>query len=173
MMTPQLAGYGLGVWLNGQGKSANFSHPGQNEGFLCILFAYLETGQGAVVMTNGDNGYGLQNEILRAIANEYGWPDYRQREKTVIPINPTAHESYVGEYEVGGIRLTISTTGEQLFFQAPPVLPQRVRLYPSGEDQFFLVDENVDLTFAKDAQGRVVEMRALVSGQNVIAKKVK
>jgi len=173
MLAPQLAGYGLGVWLGGQEQSANFSHPGKNEGFTCILFAYLETGQGAVVMTNGDGGNGLFNEVLRAIAHEYGWPDYRQREKTVTAINPAVYESYVGEYEVSGIRVTVSATDEQLFVQAPPVWPQRVRLYPSGDDRFFLVDEDVDLTFAKDSQGRVVEMRALASGQNVTAQKVK
>jgi hypothetical protein len=35
--------------------------------------------------------------------------------------------------------------------------------------RFFVVDEDVDLTFAKDPQGHVVEMRALASGQNVVA----
>jgi CubicO group peptidase (beta-lactamase class C family) len=173
MLTPQLAGYGLGLWVGGHDKSASFSHPGKNEGFTCMLFAYVETGQGAVVMTNGDGGNGLFNEILRAIAHEYGWPDYRQREKTAVTVSPTVYPSYVGEYEVSGIRVTVSATADQLFVHAPPVWPQRVRLYPSGDDRFFLVDEDVDLTFAKDPQGRVVEIRALANGQNVIAKKVK
>lgn len=173
MLTPQLAGYGLGVWVGGHEKSAYFSHSGKNEGFTCILFAYLDTGQGAVVMTNGDGGNGLFNEILRAIAHEYVWPDYRQREKTVVAINPMVYASYVGEYEVSGIHVTISTSGEQLFVQAPPVWPQRVRLYPSADDRFFMVDEDVDLAFAKDSQGRVVGMRAVANGQNVVAKKVK
>jgi hypothetical protein len=34
------------------------------------------TGQGAVVMTNSDNGSQLINEVLRAIAREYGWTNY-------------------------------------------------------------------------------------------------
>lgn len=172
MFTPQLNGYGLGVWLGGRDRSASFSHPGKNEGFTCMLFAYLDTGQGAVVMTNGDGGNGLFNEILRAIAHDYGWPDYRQREKTVVAANPAVYASYVGEYEVGGMRVTVSTTAEQLFVQ-PPAWPQRVRLYPSGDDRFFVVDEELDLTFGKDSQGRVVELRALAGGQNVTAKKVK
>jgi hypothetical protein len=46
-------------------------------------------------------------------------------------------------------------------------------LYPAGDNQFFLVDEDVDLSFAKDAEGRVVEMRALAGGQNGVAKKVR
>jgi CubicO group peptidase (beta-lactamase class C family) len=173
MMTPRLAGYGFGWWVGGTGRRARFSHPGKNEGFLCMLFAYLDTGQGAVVMTNGDGGNALFNEILRAISHEYGWPDFQQREKTAVAGNRAAHPSYAGEYEVSGIRLTISQRGPDLFVQAPPTWPQPLKLYPAGDDHFFLVDEDVDLSFAKDTQGRVVEMRALAGGQNGVAKKVR
>jgi hypothetical protein len=173
MMTTQSGGYGLGVWLSGKEKSATFSHPGKNEGFMCILFAYLETGQGAVVMTNGDGGNGLFNEIVRAIAGEYDWPDYRPRVKTVARATPALHESYVGEYEVSGIRVAITAAGDQLFVQAPPVWPRRVRLYPSAADTFFFLDEDVDLTFVKNAQGSVSELRAVTPGQSVTARKVK
>jgi CubicO group peptidase (beta-lactamase class C family) len=173
MMTPRLAGYGFGWWVGGTGTRASFSHPGQNEGFLCMLFAYLDTGQGAVVMTNGDGGNALFNEILRAISHEYSWPDYQQREKTAVAGNPAAYPSYAGEYEVSGIRVTISQRGQDLFVQAPPTWPQPLKLYPAGADRFFLVDEDVDLSFAKDTQGRVVELRAVARGQNGVAKKVR
>jgi len=75
MLSRQLGGYGMGLWLGGKEQVTNFSHAGANEGFTCVMFASLDTGQGAVVMTNGDRGSGLFNEILRAIAHEYGWHD--------------------------------------------------------------------------------------------------
>jgi hypothetical protein len=74
---------------------------------------------------------------------------------------------------VSGIHVTISQRGQDLFVQAPPTWPQPLKLYPAGDDRFFLVNEDVDLLFAKDTQGRVVEMRALSGGQNVGAKKVR
>jgi hypothetical protein len=46
-------------------------------------------------------------------------------------------------------------------------------LYPSAEDRFFLLDQDVDLTFVKDNQGHVTEMRALANGQAVTAIRVK
>jgi CubicO group peptidase (beta-lactamase class C family) len=173
MLTKQLGGYGLGLWLGGREKVTNFSHAGQNEGFTCILVAYLDTGQGAVIMTNGDRGSGLFNEILRAIAREYGWPDYQPTEKTVADVNPAVYRSYVGEYDANGIRATITTDGEQLFAFASPLGPKRVRLYPSAEDRFFLLDQDVDLRFVKDTQGHVTEMRVLANGQAVTAIRVK
>lgn len=172
MLTPHLGGYGLGLWLGGQGAAASFSHPGQNQGYTCILFGYLETGQGAVVMTNGDGGNGLFNEILRAIAHEYAWPDYRPREKTAVRGNPAVYASYVGEYDVSGMHVTVTADREQLFVLAPPVWPQRIRLYPSADDRFFLLDEDVDLTFVKNGQGQITEMRAVAGGQTVTAKKL-
>jgi CubicO group peptidase (beta-lactamase class C family) len=173
MLTKQRGGYGLGLWLGGRETVTNFSHAGQNEGFTCILVAYLDTGQGAVIMTNGDRGSGLFNEILRAIAREYGWPDYQPTEKTVADVNPAVYRSYVGEYDANGIRATITTDGEQLFAFASPLGPQRVRLYPSAEDRFFLLDQGVEMTFVKDTQGHVTEMRALANGQVVTAIRAK
>lgn len=79
----------------------------------------------------------------------------------------------VGEYDANGIRATITTDGEQLFAFASPLGPQRVRLYPSAEDRFFLLDQDVDLRFVKDTQGHVTEMRALANGQAVTAIRVK
>jgi len=37
----------------------------------------LRGGDGAVIMTNSDSGDRLIPEILRTIAHEYGWPDFR------------------------------------------------------------------------------------------------
>jgi CubicO group peptidase (beta-lactamase class C family) len=76
MLTLQKGSYGLGLSLQGSGRAARFGHGGSNEGFRCEMVAYVETGQGAVVMTNGDRGARLGQEILRAIAREYGWADY-------------------------------------------------------------------------------------------------
>jgi hypothetical protein len=37
------------------------------------MLAYPERGQGVVIMTNGDNGEALYNEIKNGISAEYGW----------------------------------------------------------------------------------------------------
>ena len=67
---------GLGFRLEGEGRSARFSHHGGNTGYRCFIVAYNHLGQGAIVMTNSDNGAELVQEIVRSIAKEYEWPDY-------------------------------------------------------------------------------------------------
>jgi CubicO group peptidase (beta-lactamase class C family) len=74
MLTEVKSGYGLGLVLKGSGPSASFGHGGANEGFRCQMVGFVETGRGAVVMTNGDRGGDLAQEILGSIAREYRWP---------------------------------------------------------------------------------------------------
>jgi hypothetical protein len=38
------------------------------------LWAYPETGQGAIIMTNSATGNLMRFEILLSIAREFGWP---------------------------------------------------------------------------------------------------
>lgn len=72
------SGLGLGVYLIRAESGTAFCHPGFNEpGATSMLIAFPETGQGAVVMTNGARGLELTFEILSSIAREYKWPALR------------------------------------------------------------------------------------------------
>jgi CubicO group peptidase (beta-lactamase class C family) len=51
-------GYGLGVSVLTIGGKPSFTHGGANAGYRCNYFAY-ENGDGAIVMTNSDNGDAL------------------------------------------------------------------------------------------------------------------
>lgn len=79
MLTRQIDGAGLGLMLGGSEQAPRFSHGGADEGFQAFLIGILDSGQGAVVMANSDNGISLAQEILLSIAAEYGWPDYKPR----------------------------------------------------------------------------------------------
>ena len=75
MLTPN-DGQGLGPQLGGGKENPYFHHTGSNEGYKCYLVAY-NNGDGAVIMTNGNNGSRLAMEILSTIAYEYKWPGYQ------------------------------------------------------------------------------------------------
>jgi CubicO group peptidase (beta-lactamase class C family) len=66
---------GLGLFLEGSGVGARFGHPGDNEGFASFWQSLVESGRGVVIMTNSDAGWRLQEEIVRAVAAEYDWPE--------------------------------------------------------------------------------------------------
>ena len=74
MLKARLDDYGLGVGVTGVGPAAQFSHGGSNEGFRCQFNAFKDRASGVVVMTNSDRGGQIMQEIVRAVAREYGWP---------------------------------------------------------------------------------------------------
>jgi hypothetical protein len=77
MLSPGIGSWGLGLLIGGSNADPYFSHNGANEGFRNVFAAYENSGEGAVVMTNGDNGDQLGDELMRRIATEYHWPDWR------------------------------------------------------------------------------------------------
>ena len=96
MLTVQIGSYGLGPGVQGSGDSLSFSHGGANEGFRCFLYAYAETGQGVVIMTNSDNGGQVARELLGSIARTYGWPDF-QTDEGRKPISAVLGDKIWGE----------------------------------------------------------------------------
>jgi CubicO group peptidase (beta-lactamase class C family) len=74
MITPVGVGsYAVGFDTLKQGEGQYFGHGGSNWGFQCDLVAHRVKGYGAVIMTNGDAGGALIQQIRRLIQREYKW----------------------------------------------------------------------------------------------------
>jgi CubicO group peptidase (beta-lactamase class C family) len=74
MLSPQIENQGLGVKLGNDGKDRfYFYHRGAIEGYQTFMVGYPKRGQGAVIMTNSDNGYPLIEEILKSLSMTYKW----------------------------------------------------------------------------------------------------
>jgi CubicO group peptidase (beta-lactamase class C family) len=67
---------GLGFFLGDASRPDLFGHIGDDEGFQAMLYLFGDSGQGAVVMANSDNGILLGDYLLSNIAREYGWKEY-------------------------------------------------------------------------------------------------
>jgi len=68
--------YGLGFVVNGDGENLNFRKSGHNLGYHNQLIMFPNQGDGAVIMTNSENGYHIINYIIPIIAQKYDWPCY-------------------------------------------------------------------------------------------------
>lgn len=76
MLTPQMDNDGLGVFLVGAAETRRFEHGGRDEGFDAQMTAYLKSGQSAVIMINTNDNSRVVAQVMEAIADAYGWPDY-------------------------------------------------------------------------------------------------
>lgn len=74
MVTPVGVGpYAVGFSIAQKGEGWYFGHGGSNWGFRCLATAHRARGYGVVVMTNGDNGHAVTQEVVDRVARAYGW----------------------------------------------------------------------------------------------------
>lgn len=158
MLTVPLAGsdYALGLGVKGTGENILVTHDGANAGFRALLVAYPRAGRGAVIMTNSDNGSALIAEILRAIAREYGWPDYQVVERTAVPLTAEAFDAFFGRYERDDITLRFFRKENHFYLRASD--QPRVEIFPSSDHEFFLLDQPDTFAFERDATGQVTHV---------------
>jgi CubicO group peptidase (beta-lactamase class C family) len=64
---------GLGFFLGDAGRPDRFGHVGDDEGFQAMMIMFGDSGQGAVVMANSQQGIRVGRFLLNNIATEYGW----------------------------------------------------------------------------------------------------
>lgn len=169
MLTPQLGSFGLGLEVEAHAVETWFSHNGANEGYRCALLASATTGQGVMVLTNGDNGASLYRELLAGAAHVYSWAAARPkvRERIILDLTP-----YVGDYrfEDWPDPITLEQDGDALRAKLPGIWRGWWRLVPESRTRFFMLEDDIDIPFTLSELGKV---EALAFGEGgYVAKKV-
>jgi CubicO group peptidase (beta-lactamase class C family) len=153
MLSVQAWPYGLGFVLEGEDESARFSHRGSNAGFQCILIGFKARGAGVVIMSNGDNANGLIQEIVRAVATEYQWPALAPTRYAVKTLPPETLRAYEGFYvDANNQALRVRLHEGALLGQSGGGWSPLAAL---GDDAFAFVEQQTELRFTRDGQGRV------------------
>ncbi|MES2323300.1 MAG: serine hydrolase domain-containing protein [Pseudomonadota bacterium] len=171
MLTRLKGDYGLGMFVETPEGRPMFNHGGTNVGFQAMLIAFNDNGQGAVVMSNGDNGQALNSDILRAISAQYGWTDFRVTYKALAKVDPAVFASYAGNYAVRNTTIVVTREGTRLFVKAAPLGPDRHELLPTSATSYFTLTDRAEFSFEKAAGGKFDLVIQL--GDTFRAKRVK
>ncbi len=154
MLTPGMGSWGLGVQIGGSEAARYFSHGGANEGFRNLFVAYEKSGEGAVIMTSGDNGGQLGDEVMHSVAAEYGWPDWKPEVRATVKVDEKTLALYAGTYQLGpGFDLVVTVENGQLMTQATG--QSKFAVYAKTENRFFPLDFPAEIEFVKDPDGKV------------------
>jgi CubicO group peptidase (beta-lactamase class C family) len=165
MLTAGQGNWGLGPAIGGSPENPYFTHDGVDAGFESVLVAYEHTGDGAVVMTNAQNGELLAYAVVRGIALAYGWPDLHPIAKASVKVDPAALATYVGVYELTPtFSIKITLENGQLMEQATS--QQKFPLFPESQTKFFMKVADAQFQFFAAENGQVSHLVLHQNGQD-------
>jgi CubicO group peptidase (beta-lactamase class C family) len=156
MLTPGMGNWGLGPAITEDGK--RFGHGGANEGFRCDMTAFFDGGQGAVVMTNGDNGGQLAAELMLAVAKEYGWSSPTHITKTMAKLPDEVWAALEGLYRGAMGELAVEVKeGRLIVTVSAPEAPAGMvfEFVPESKDSFFGLQDGMQATAEWNDDGTV------------------
>lgn len=125
MLRPVKDHWGLGVELYTNAPE-RFGHDGVNEGFQSFMIAYAGKGDGIVALTNGGQGRRLIDEVVRAVATDYGWTDIAAPAVPEKQLPLAVLAKAAGRFEGGGLSVRLEARREGLFADAGAPSPERL-----------------------------------------------
>ncbi|QWT19356.1 beta-lactamase family protein [Bacillus sp. NP157] len=125
MLTPVKDNWGLGVALYPDAPT-RFTHDGINRGFRTLMIGYAGKGEGIVVLSNTSQGRGLMDEVVRAVATDYGWtgmavPAVEPQHLSLAELSRAA-----GRFVGGGLDVTIEARPDGLYASAGGPSPEHL-----------------------------------------------
>jgi len=129
--------------------------------------AYLLAGERELALQNYRKAVELNPQNTNAAAV------VKNLERPATKVDPATLDAFAGQYDVTGVgMLDITREGEKLL-GAPPG-QRKIELMPQGDNLFFVVGPNIQITFVKDDKGQVTHATLrMPDGREVQGKKVK
>ncbi len=147
MLMPITANWGMGPALYTNGP-ARFGHDGLNEGFQSFMVAYVGKGEGIAVLTNGGQGRRLMDEIVRAVATDYHWPEIAAPAAQEKRLLNTELAKAMGRFEGGGLAVDLEARRDGLYANTGG--PDSERLVALSPDRYRSETMGLVVEFAKD-----------------------
>ena len=170
MSLPVLGQYGLGLFSQ-PGDQRSAFHPGDTTGYHNLMRIHLSRGCGFVVMTNGDNGTRLYDELQRAIAGEYAGQAGRMAVKQPIALSIKALQALEGQYGDGLFPpLNVVVLSGRLVsdhFTSPGA-----ELQAENRLKFFSTVQGVGYEFALDNLGKATQVIVTYLGSGYVCRRM-
>ena len=133
------------------------------------MVAYVNKGEGVVVLTNGA-GKRLADEVVRAVATDYGWTELASKPVIEAALPIATLEALAGPYEGGGLSVYLDLREGHLFAQTGG--PEPERLIAISPIRFKTSVSGIVVDFDRNADGKVTGFRIVEGGPPINLLKV-
>lgn len=142
-----VSGMGLGFGVEGANGTLRLSHAGWTLGYRSFLLFYPETGNGVVIMTNGQAGHHLIDDVLRTYGRIHDWAGFGDS-MLLDPVDwsPERRGSLEGRYEVAPARFVIEIASVHDGYEILTPRGSRYRAIPAGPGHLLLTETGERIT---------------------------
>jgi D-alanyl-D-alanine carboxypeptidase len=174
MFTPFKDGYAYG-WSIRPASPATFGrtlieHGGGINGFSTMIVRVPDEHVTSIVLSNFQTAPAnrIAHDLLAILFGDaYTLPV----EHKIATVDPAIYDAYVGRYAIApAFILTVTREGNRLMMQATG--QQKIQVFPESDTQFFLSVVDAQITFVKDASGKVVALVLHQNGRDQRAQRV-
>jgi len=170
--TPNLEKYGDGFWIDSLYGYKYIYHSGGLMGFMSSFRYYLDADVTVILLNN----FGYYDQTLLNINNALSAIVFNKwQPKIAVKTYADVLQQYVGAYDINGKgKVLITVNKNQLYIEstAKSGIP-KTPLFAKSNDTFFLKDWDVELTFVKDENNKVVKVVSHENGKVIEYKKIK
>lgn len=143
-------------------------HNGGTGGYHSFVGFDRKKGLGVIVLSNSANDF--DNIGFHLLDPQI--PYEAKKERKEINVDPGLLDAYVGRYQLApNFVLAITKEGNLLFGQATG--QPRMRLHPEAENEFFILEADAQVSFVKDAAGKVNHLILHQGWQDLKAERIK
>lgn len=172
IFTPEKSGYGYGWTIGKRFDRPVIAHGGGIYGFASHLGRFPADRVTVIVLSNveGAPAGRIANDLAAIV---FGAPYEIPRARKAVSLDPKVLAQYVGEYRIASPPVDIVVTLDDGTLVAQ--IAGRVKLALSAESDttFFSNDVSAQLTFLKDAAGKVTGLTLRMDESGLTAQKVK
>jgi CubicO group peptidase (beta-lactamase class C family) len=160
-------GYGFGWGISRFRGAREIWHSGGIDGFYTNLRRLPDQNFTVVVLTNSrppepeNSPELLSSDIIEFYLGSELADQPPKPAKVETSVSSAVLAAIVGRYDYGRAVLVVTREGDRVFAQLGP--QPRLEIFPKSETEFFLKVVDAQLTFVKDANGKVV---SLINHQN-------
>ncbi len=171
IFTPFKSSYGYGWGITKQYNRRVVAHSGGINGFKSFIARFPDDRVTVVVLSNNEDAPSQRiGGALTAIVfgEEYKIP----QERRAVALDPKTLDAYAGQYQLAPTFI-ITVTNENGKLMAQATGQEKFELFAESETKFFLKAVDAQVTFVKDAGGRITQMILHQNGRDLPAPKIK
>jgi|GEM_PF-116397 len=146
----------LGFFIDDKNGTKYFQHGAGNPGFSGWYYASMKGGKGVVILANSDANSEIFGEVIKAVADAFGWHGFakpeRPSEKVVFILSDSVMNRLEGTYRQNNSVIVVQRKRNTLWFKTQE---KSWEMHFTSDTSFFNLESNSEKRFYRDIQGRI------------------